>query len=372
MTTKAKRILFIMHDLSRGGIQSFVYNLINALPKEKFTPIIFYYSDNNHMKSEFERLGIDIFYMSNENISRKFNSFKSLINEIRPDLIHFQGHEGMFIMFFWLKLMGYGRKILNTFHSTHFDELRGLNRFKELLVQFCIYKFIHVAEETETRYSNFYLTPSKKHCTIYNGIDIKQFQQKIINCQTHPIMDPNKFNILGVATFNPQKGYKYSIPAMHKVVNSYSHVIYHIVGGAYEHTETFEWAKEYIKKHNLEKKIILHGVQKNIAQFLKGANLFLSPSEKEILPVSFLEALAAGLPIIGTSVGGVPEILGKSNEWGIIINPRNESEIIESTKKFILSKELCNEYKNKSLERALFFDIHRIAKLYMEEYEQII
>jgi glycosyltransferase involved in cell wall biosynthesis len=66
-----------------------------------------------------------------------------------------------------------------------------------------------------------------------------------------------------------------------------------------------------------------------IPALLQAADIFVRPSLSEGLGISFLEALAAGLPIVGTPVGGIPDFL-KDGETGVFAEPRNPESVAKA------------------------------------------
>ena len=73
------------------------------------------------------------------------------------------------------------------------------------------------------------------------------------------------------------------------------------------------------------------GEKKN--QLLNWADIYILPSFNEGLPISILEAMSYGMPIISTPVGGIPEVVDEDN--GILVTPGNDDEIYESIKHYV-------------------------------------
>lgn len=71
--------------------------------------------------------------------------------------------------------------------------------------------------------------------------------------------------------------------------------------------------------------------QKDLLSYLAVSDIFIRPSLSEGLGISFLEAMAAGLPIIGTNVGGIPDFL-KDGETGLFVNVNDPKDIAEKVK----------------------------------------
>lgn len=106
-----------------------------------------------------------------------------------------------------------------------------------------------------------------------------------------------------------------------------------------------------IKDNSLEDLVTLEGwvsgEKKN--SILDWANVFILPSYYEGLPISILEAMSYGMPIISTPVGGIPEIV-KNGENGFTVTPGNKEQIWDAIRFFLRHPEEIEKYGKKSLE----------------------
>lgn len=113
-----------------------------------------------------------------------------------------------------------------------------------------------------------------------------------------------------------------------------------------------EQVKEIIKENGLENiaeyEGWVNGDKKE--QLLNMADAYILPSYNEGLPISVLEAMSYSLPIISTTVGGIPEIL-KNGENGFIMEPGDEKAIYNAIRTLIEDKELCAKMGEDSLEK---------------------
>ncbi|MEG8945922.1 N-acetyl-alpha-D-glucosaminyl L-malate synthase BshA [Rosettibacter firmus] len=123
---------------------------------------------------------------------------------------------------------------------------------------------------------------------------------------------------------------------------------------------------------DLQKDVIFLGKQDALPEILNAADIFLMPSQSESFGLSALEAMACGIPVVSSSVGGLPELI-IHNETGYIA----EIGDIDRMAKYVIDL-LTNEKKYKifsknSRERAVkYFDKNIIVPKYIEYYERIL
>lgn len=135
---------------------------------------------------------------------------------------------------------------------------------------------------------------------------------------------PNKTkNILLVALLTPVKGINYLLNAIAELKKNRQDFILDIVGdGPYR--KKYE---NFARKNKIEKLIKFHGAKtkKEISEIMRLSDFFVLPSLWENLPCVLIEAIASGLPIIASNVGGIPEIITK--EIGILVPSKDSSSL---------------------------------------------
>jgi len=101
------------------------------------------------------------------------------------------------------------------------------------------------------------------------------------------------------------------------------------------------------------------------------ADIFVFPSHYEGMPMAILEALAAGLPIVATAVGGIPELVG-DGENGILVPPREPKALAAAIERLCSDVELRARMGHRSLALSREYDIDRYAHRLAAIYEGII
>jgi glycosyltransferase involved in cell wall biosynthesis len=105
-----------------------------------------------------------------------------------------------------------------------------------------------------------------------------------------------------------------------------------------------EKLKAQVAELKLENRVIFLGqrLYSELPQYLQAADIFIRPSLSEGMGNSFIEAMAAGIPVIATPVGGIPDFL-KDKETGIFVNVSDPKDIAEKVQLLIQNPELKNK-----------------------------
>ena len=129
--------------------------------------------------------------------------------------------------------------------------------------------------------------------------------------------------------------------------------------------------EDFSKKNNLQSKVkflgYIHGKDK--INLIKSSGIFVVPSiitsygDREGLPVSLLEAMAASKPIIATNVGGIKDII-KNNYNGLLIKEKSSEEIVNAINKLISNKNLSKKLALNARKTILDYDWKIIGKRY--------
>jgi len=172
---------------------------------------------------------------------------------------------------------------------------------------------------------------ARRTVIIPNGVDTIKFKVKSENLKMR-----KKIRIITTSSLIPRNGLDTLIDAVALLPKRFDWGL--VIAGDGPEEDNL---KLQMKKYKLEKKIKLLGRVENrkIPTLLASADLFVRLSRKEGFGVSFLEAMAAGVPIIATSIGGIPDFVidGKT---GMLVAPDHPYEAAQSMKRVLEDPEL--------------------------------
>jgi glycosyltransferase involved in cell wall biosynthesis len=153
----------------------------------------------------------------------------------------------------------------------------------------------------------------------------------------------NIINILFTGRIDLQKGLMELLQAFVILCDEYSNLRLHLVGWEEGHEKTVErLLKKTSEDLRVQDKVVFHGRKKvgeELWQMYRMADIYCIPSYHEGFPRTIWEAMANGLPVIATRVGGIPNYLSTHYD-SILIKPKSVDEIVEAIKNLISSKAL--------------------------------
>jgi glycosyltransferase involved in cell wall biosynthesis len=131
-------------------------------------------------------------------------------------------------------------------------------------------------------------------------------------------------NVVVVANLRPEKGHDLLIDAAKTVLQSFPDATFTIVGNGSER----EALVARVKAHGIEHAVRFLGHQDNVPARLAEADIFVLPSRSEAFPNAVLEAMASGLPVVTTGVGGMLELV-RDGRSGFLVPPGDVNALVD-------------------------------------------
>lgn len=143
------------------------------------------------------------------------------------------------------------------------------------------------------------------------------------------------------------KGHTFLISAASSVCQDFPEATFVLIGDGKERASL----EEQVRQAGLEKKVLFLGSRRDVPELLACCDLFVLPSEAEALPNALLEAMAAGLPVVATSVGGIPEIIADGVN-GVLVPARNPRALSEAILRILQNPHFAKELSRAAQETA--------------------
>src|SRR3989344_2478525 len=302
-----EKILFLITKATWGGAQRYVYDLATHLSNETYEPIAAFGEPGKLAKMlseakvktyELPSLGRDVAIISDV---RSFLEILRTIRKTRPDVIHLNSSKAAALGALAARMLGVPQ-IIFTVHGWPFNEKRGefarvAIYFVSWLTAFLSHEVILISKSDEARGRQMRWVENKMRY-IPIGIEPPQFIARDKARAALGIEDPEVLRIVTIAELTPNKGLRYGIEAISILKAENVGVEYFIVGAGEQRTELEDFAAEM----EVEDQVHFLGFVEDAARYLRAFDIFLLPSIKEGMPYVLLEAAAAGLPIVTTTV----------------------------------------------------------------------
>ncbi len=177
--------------------------------------------------------------------------------------------------------------------------------------------------------------PADKIQSVATGIDPEKFcPGNKLDAKRQLGLPEGAFVIGILATLRSWKGHEYLLEAFSKLNHENVHLV--LVGGGPQRDNL----EAKVKQLGLDGKVTFSGNQKNVVPWLQSMDMFVLPSyANEGVPQSMMQAMFTQVPVIGTPVGSVDEILLK-NETGLMVETKNVNSLRDAMGKLIENKDL--------------------------------
>ena len=187
--------------------------------------------------------------------------------------------------------------------------------------------------------------PESKISVVYNGFEPQPATPK--ETARRMIELPLDKTVIGtVARVTALKGIDDALRAFASLCETFPNLLYLVVGDG----DALESCKSLASELKIADKVVFAGYKADVSLYLSAMDLFLFPSHKEAMGIALAEAMAAGLPIISTNVGGIPEVL--STDCGLMVEPRSPASLSAATARLLSDASLRNELATAAKKRA--------------------
>jgi len=169
------------------------------------------------------------------------------------------------------------------------------------------------------------LEASRVH-TVHEGIDVERVAHATpVNVHAELWLPAHAPLVINIGALVDHKGQRHLVDAAALVVREVPDARFVILGEG-----PLRQALEHQVRHlRLDKHVFLPGFRVDVLGWLKGADVFVMPSEMEGLGTSILDAMAAGVPVVGSATGGIPEVVDDGTT-GRLVPPGDAPALAEA------------------------------------------
>jgi len=272
-----------------------------------------------------------------------------LLRRERVDLLH--AHQ--YTPFFYALTSRLGRKVpvLFTEHGRHVPDYPRRKRMmaNRLLLGRCD-RVIGVGQSVRQALIANEGIPAERVSVIYNGIDTNAFSNGFherARLRREIGIDPGDLVIVQVARLDYLKDHVTAVRSLKRVVAQRLDAHLVLIGEGPEQEKT----EAEVRRCNLARHVHFLGLRSDVGRLLHAADLFLLTSISEGIPLTVIEAMSAGLPVVATRVGGLAEIV-EEGRTGLLARSGDDQELADCILRLGANPELRSAMGRSGRERA--------------------
>jgi glycosyltransferase involved in cell wall biosynthesis len=331
--TERPRILLVVTLAEPGGAQTYVASLLSALDGFDVTVAA---HGPGPLREAARTAGVR--FVPLRHVRRRINPWRDLLGLLellallrreRPHILHASSSKAGFLGRIAAWLTGVPIRIFTAHGWAFLQEegaLSGLYRWGGRLMRPLTTVTVCVAEHDRLAGIAAGTCSESTTFVIHSGVDVAAAPPR-------DRRNPGPARIVSVGRLTAPKDTLALVHALARLPDGAFEAV--IVGEGPDYPA----AEEEIRRLGLERAVELAGRRDDVPDLLAGADLFVLSSRSEGLPLSILEAMAAGLPVVASSVGGVPEAV-VDGETGLLVPPGDPSSLAAALEQLLGDAEL--------------------------------
>ena len=366
-------IVHIVHRFDTGGMENGMVNLLNTLPPQRFRHSVIALTDYSDFRKRIDAQPVDFYALNRapgHGLGWMVRLWK-LLRQLKPDLVHTRNLAALEAQFL-VALIGV-RATVHGEHGRDVFDLYGQNWKYNLLrraAQPFVSNYIAVSKDLETWLRLSIHVPPRKLHQIYNGVDSTKFHPR--EGARPEFAYPESIVFGAVGRMVEVKDYptltRAFIQLLQQQPERAARARLVIVGEGPARATCLK----LLKSAGLAHLAWLPGERHDIAEIMQVFDVFVLPSKNEGISNTILEAMASGLPVIATAVGGNIELV-EDGVNGTLIQPGDVANLAQALLSYLDTPARIAEQAGHARRYAeQRFGIPAMAEAYATVYDQTL
>lgn len=362
------RVAMVVSSLRGGGLERLVRDLALGAAREGFEPRVFAMAGLGIYATDLEAAGIEAVDCSERGFRLRGVPLRLItrLNRFRPHVIH--AHSGTWYAASVAKAVLRTPSLVYTEHGRYPPEPR-IRAWVERACEAVTDCLCAVSGETAS-YLRAFLGLNYDPLVLPNGVDLglfrpldaeprRQLRQELGLAESDVVA-------ISVGRFVPVKNHGVIVEAAAPVMAAHPSLKVVFLGqGALQ-----DEVKGQVARLGVESSFRFLGFRTDVAEWLAASDFFVNASTTEGQPVSILEAMASGLPVVATPVGGVPEVLG-SPPAGILVPVNSVQAMSEAIQSMVASPAARGLWSVQAIERARSYSLESFLANHADLYRRL-
>jgi glycosyltransferase involved in cell wall biosynthesis len=363
--------LKVLQLISSGGYYGAENMLLNLCASQesagcRHSLLLFYnvHAPNVELYERARRRGITVRMVHCKGRAdwRAVREIRQYIAQDQIDLVHTHGYKAD--LYGYLAARGMEKPIVATCHNWvgGTAALAIYNRVDRMVLK-RFNAIAAVSDAVKERLLQCGIAPAAVK-TIANGIDVEAFSHA-----EPPESISRQTKIIGmVARLDLKKGFEYLLLAVHKLHKTFKDFKVVITGEGPDRPAI----EQMIEHYGLQQSVTLAGARSDMPNVYAAMDIFVLPSLNEGLPMTLLEAMAAGKPVIASRVGAIPDVV-EDGANGLLVTPGDSSGLCDALARLLNAPDLCRRMASQAHEWVgRNFTSEIMAKRYRLLYDEVL
>ena len=371
-------IAHVIYRLGVGGLENGLINLINQMPTDNYRHMIICLKGSTQFSERLKRKDVQIIDLKKKDGQDwpSFFTFYRLLREYKVDIVHTRNLAAI-----EYQVPAFLAGVKYRVHGEHgwdtFDPEGNNKKYQCLrrLLSPLIQVFIPLSLHLQAYLTDKVKIPEHKIIRICNGVDTEKFypektKHQLVDCPL-PFAESNVY----IGTVGRMHGVKDQMTLVNAFIflmqthtELTGQVYLLLIGDGPLRAQ----AIELLEKHQLLQYVWLPGERQDIAEIMRMLDIFILPSQAEGISNTILEAMATGLPVIATSVGGNPELVDENNT-GFLVPPENPEAMANVMYTLIVDKQKRKTQGENAVQRVQEnFSIQAMVNEYTNIYDSLV
>lgn len=354
------KIMQVIPYFCFGGAETMCENLTYALRELGHELcVVCLLPERTPISLRMEAAGIRVLYLDKK-LGLDLSMIPKLVNIMRaekPDVVHTHLNVIKYAALA-ARLAGVPRCV-HTVHNVAQEEAEG--RLQKITNWFYFRRGwavpVALSPKVQSSIASFYGMQENQIPVIYNGINLGR-------CLPKERYAAEELRLLHIGRFNEQKNHRGLLEAFALVLKQRPKCRLELLGEG----ELRESVEDYAAELGISDRVSFLGTQPDVYPYLHNADIFLLPSRFEGMPMTIIEAMGTGLPVVASAVGGVPDML-TDGESGLLVSAEPE-QVAAAVLRLAESEALRAQLGQRAKQESVRFSDSYMAQCYCEVYSK--
>lgn len=309
MIQRPIRVLFVVTYLQLGGAERHVMTLVSRMDRTMFSPSVLCIGEGGGFFDDVVGAGIPARALGLGK-SQALRALRELVLEMRrqqADIVVVQGGFNAEVLGrLAARIANVPATILWVHNMGDIEPIGTIRALADRLLDRCTTSYFGVANAQRSQLIERFHYPESKVRILHNGVDVADFAGgRDSTCRAELGLSADDQVVGIVAALRPEKDHATFLRAARLVVDARPQTRFLLVGDGPLRSEL----EDLCDRLGLNANVVFAGVRRDVARVLGAMDIFALTSRTECFPIAVLEAMASGLPVVSTNVGGIPEMV---------------------------------------------------------------